>query len=61
MNVQDIANQPLAIGDTVAFPEGGTLRLGEVIRIGMKMVIVRALRSGSERRRYFSDVAKVQL
>lgn len=61
MIAQDITNQPLAIGDTVAFPEGTVLRLGEVIQIGMKMVIIRVHRSCSKRRRYFSDVAKVQL
>lgn len=57
----DIVNQPLAIGDRVAFPDSGaaaTLRLGEIIRMGEKMAIV--LREGGrEYRRYYSDLVKV--
>lgn len=57
----DIVNQPLAVGDIVAFPDSGaaaSLRLGEIIRMGAKMAIVRR-EGGREYRRYYSDLVKV--
>lgn len=64
----DLVGQPLAVGDHVAFPNGSgspsSMRIGEVIRMGGKMVIVRVIRdpmgrNGGEYRRYFADVVKV--
>lgn len=66
--MNDIVGQPLAIGDVVAFPNGSgsanSLRLGQIIRMGVKMAIVTVVqdpngRNGGEYRRYFTDVMKI--
>lgn len=57
----DIVKQLLSVGDRVAFPDSGagaSLRLGEIIRMGDKMAIVRR-DGGREYRRYYPDLVKV--
>ena len=64
----DLIGQPLSLGDHVAFPNGSgspnSMRIGEVIRMGEKMVVLSVVRdhrghNGGQYRRYFADVVKV--
>lgn len=64
----DLMGQPIALGDHVAFPDGSgspnSMRIGEVIRMGEKMVVLSVVRdhrghNGGQYRRYFADVVKV--
>ncbi len=58
----DLVGAELAIGDHVAFPNGGgtpgSMKRGVVTSFGEKMVIMRAI-NGGVYRRYFPDVVRI--